>query len=107
MKGSEGGVPLQGLAQYFLRNAPRIICQRNYKIYISALYAKNNERVQVLLPLKKKNLKNKRTMMVLYCSPEQTDLHTYCWSFSQVHCSKIFVYQYMYCKKNIVPKRFQ
>ena len=35
--------------------------------------------------------KNKRTMMVLYCSPEQTALQTYCWSFSQVHCSKIFV----------------
>ena len=34
---------------------------------------------------------NKRTMMVLYRSPEQTALHTYCWSFSQVHCSKIFV----------------
>ena len=28
--------------------------------------------------------------MVLYRSPEQTDLHIYCWSFSQVHCSKIF-----------------
>ena len=35
---------------------------------------------------------NKRTMMVLYRSPEQTALQTYCWSFSQVHCSKIFVY---------------
>ena len=34
---------------------------------------------------------NKRTMMVLYRSPEQTALHTYCWSFSQVYCSKIFV----------------
>ena len=28
--------------------------------------------------------KNKRTMMVLYRSPDQTDLHIYCWSFSQV-----------------------
>ena len=36
-------------------------------------------------------LRNKRTMMVLYRSPEQTALHTYCWSFSQAHCSKIFV----------------
>ena len=35
--------------------------------------------------------KYKRTMMVLYRSPEQTALHTYCWSFSKVHCSKIFV----------------
>ena len=34
---------------------------------------------------------NKRTMMVLYHSPEQTNLHTYCWRFSQVHCSKIYV----------------
>ena len=34
---------------------------------------------------------NKRTMMVLYRSPEQTDLNTYYLSFSQVHCSKIFV----------------
>ena len=25
-----------------------------------------------------KKTKNKRTMMVLYCSPEQTALHTYC-----------------------------
>ena len=39
-----------------------------------------------------KTKSNKRTMMVLYRSLEQTDLHTYCWSFSQVHCSKIFVY---------------
>ena len=30
-------------------------------------------------------------MMVLYRSHEQTDLHTYCWSFSQVQWSKIFV----------------
>ena len=28
--------------------------------------------------------------MVLYRSPEQTDLHTYCWNFSQVHCSKFY-----------------
>ena len=35
--------------------------------------------------------KSKKTMMVLCCSPEQTALHTYCWSFSQVYCSKIFV----------------
>ena len=33
----------------------------------------------------------KRTMMVLYRSPEQTTLHTYYWSFSKVHCSKIFI----------------
>ena len=35
--------------------------------------------------------KNKRTMMVLYRSPDQTDLHIYCWRFSQVHCSRISV----------------
>ena len=35
--------------------------------------------------------RNKRTMMVLYRSPDQTDLHIYCLSFSQVHCSRIFV----------------
>ena len=29
-------------------------------------------------------------MLVLYRSLEQTDLHTYCWSFSQVHCSKFY-----------------
>ena len=29
--------------------------------------------------------------MVLYRSPVQTDLHTSYLSFSQVHCSKIFV----------------
>ena len=33
---------------------------------------------------------NKRTMMVLYRLPEQTDLHTYCWSFSQIRCSKFY-----------------
>ena len=33
----------------------------------------------------------KRTMVVLYRSPDQTNLHIYCWSFSQVHCSRIFV----------------
>ena len=38
----------------------------------------------------KKN-QNKRTMMVLYRSPVQTDLHTSYLSFSLVHCSKIFV----------------
>ena len=35
--------------------------------------------------------KNKRTMMVLYRSAEQTDLHIYHKSFTQVRCFNIFV----------------
>ena len=31
---------------------------------------------------------NKMTIMVLYHSPEQTDLHVYYFSFTQGHCFK-------------------
>ena len=46
---------------------------------------------------------NKRTMMVLYRSPEQTDLHTYYWSFSQVYCSKTFVEILELCPHPLLP----
>ena len=36
------------------------------------------------------SMKNKRTMMVLYRSPEQTGLHTYCWSFTALR----FMYKF-------------
>ena len=34
---------------------------------------------------------NKRNMIVLYRSPEQTDLHATIEFYNQVYCSKIFV----------------
>ena len=36
-----------------------------------------------------------RTMTVLYCSPEPTDLHTYYLRYTQVDCFKIFCINFM------------
>ena len=59
----------------------------NINVYIKS----NQNPFFALKTLKENEILKKRTMMVLYRSPEQIDLHTYRWSFSQVHCSKIFV----------------
>ena len=82
--------PLKLWCEHYLEFLPGVVLMTTtiHNLCFNRKKKKKKKKKKIPLPCW---INYKRTMMVLYRSPDQTDLHIYCWSFSQVHCSRIFV----------------